>query len=547
MDNLLESNDQIIKDLSDLNKRISRIESHLDISNQEYHDETLPDKNNKKTEEEKKSLEFEIGQFWFAKAGIVVLALGIALVLSLPFDSFPSFIPSLFGFIIAIILFGVSKLWRNSFDLISRYLFGSAFLLLFFSTLRLHYWGNNPFITNLIIEAIPLLIIASFLLFISIKKESSYLFNIGLTLGFISALVSGETYIIFLGILGLTALSSYIKIHYEWGRLFYYTIFLSYLTHLLWFINNPLIIGNKIGLVSEPYVNIFFLMSYLILIAIGNIYRKSEFGDEKQNVISSFINSFGFIILFAFISLTQFKSEITISFTAVSILFLLLAFLYWKKEMAKYSIFFFSMFGYAALSTSIINIFDVPDVFIWLCWQSILVVSTAILFRSKIIILANFLIYLAIAIATMSFSGNSAISCINIGIVALLSARILNSQKDRLDLKTESMRNAYLTIAFLLLPYSTFLLVPIEYVGLTWLAIAILYYVFSVFLNNKKYRWMAIITLAITILYTLLLGILHPDNELKVLSFIIVGGVLIAISIVYTKIKSKDKIENRGD
>jgi Ca2+/Na+ antiporter len=182
-----------------------------------------------------------------------------------------------------------------------------------------------------------------------------------------------------------------------------------------------------------------------------------------------------------------------------------------------------------------------------LCWQSILVVSTAILFRSKIIILANFLIYLAIAIATMSFSGNSAISCINIGIVALLSARILNSQKDRLDLKTESMRNAYLTIAFLLLPYSTFLLVPIEYVGLTWLAIAILYYVFSVFLNNKKYRWMAIITLAITILYTLLLGILHPDNELKVLSFIIVGGVLIAISIVYTKIKSKDKIENRGD
>ena len=32
----------------------------------------------------------------------------------------------------------------------------------------------------------------------------------------------------------------------------------------------------------------------------------------------------------------------------------------------------------------------------------------------------------------------------------------------------------------------------------------------------------------------------HPDNELKVISFIVVGIVLIIISIVYTKIKSKD-------
>ena len=536
-----EKYNEIINKLDTLNKRIDNLESYLNISNPDLSDEITTKKKTQKTEEEQASIEFEIGQFWFAKLGIVVLAIGIAIILTLPFSNLHQFIPSVFGFVVTLILFGSSKILQHSFNLISRYLFGSAFLLLFFSTLRLHYWGNNPIITSNLIEFIILIIIASFLLYFSITKNSIYLFNIGLTLGFIAALISDETYIIFLSIILLTALCSYIKIYYKWGRLFYYTIFLAYLTHFIWFINNPLILGNKIALLNEPYLNLFFLMSYLVIISIGNLYRKREFGDEKQKVVSSFLNSFGFLVLFTFISVTRFESEITISFISVSILFLILAFLYWKKEMAKYSIFFFSMFGYGALSIAIINASEIPLLFIWLCWQSILVVSTAIYFRSKIIIVGNFLIYFTIAIATITLSHNSAFSCITVGLVALLSARILNSQKDKLDLKTEVMRNSYLVMAFLILPYSTYLLVSIEYVGLTWLGITIFYYIFSVILKNKKYRWMAMMTLAITILYTLLLGILHPDNELKVLSFIAVGTVLILISIVYTKIKLKDK------
>jgi len=547
MDSSPENNDKILNELANLNKRITRIESYLDLSEQESVSENLLNPITKQTEEENRSLEFEIGQFWFAKVGILVLAIGIAIILTLPFNSFPPFAPSLLGYVFTMILFGLSHLWKDSFKLISRYLFGSAFLLLFFSTLRLHYWGDPTLVTNNIFEFILLIIISSVLLFISIRRESTYLFNIGLTLGYISSLVSGETYIIFLSILVLTSLSSYVKINQEWGKLFYYSIFLSYLTHLIWFINNPFIIGNKIELVSEPYLNIFFLMIYLAIIAVGNIYRKVEFGDDKQKIMSSFFNSFGFILLFAFITTAKFSSEITVSFIAATLLFLSLAFLFWKKGRDKYSIFFFSILGYIALSIAFMNSFEIPELFIWLCWQSIFVVSTAILFRSKIIIVANFLIYLVIVIGTLTLSSGSAISFLNIGIVSLLGARILNSQKDKLDLKTEAMRNAYLAIAFFLLPYSTFLVVPIEYVGFTWLGIALLYYAFSLLLNNNKYRWMAMLTLAITILYTLILGILHPDNELKIASFIAVGIVLIIISFVYARIKPKDSLKNENE
>ncbi|NOX64563.1 MAG: DUF2339 domain-containing protein [Chlorobi bacterium] len=545
MDQTSDNIRQILDDLSNLNGRISRIESFLNLSRDENVYEEVVVETRKKTEEEKQSLEFEIGQFWFAKAGIVVLALGIALILTLPFRTLPQFMPSLFGYVISIVLFGFSRLWKNSLNLISRYLFASGFLLLFFSTLRLHYWGNPSVIDNNILEFIFLAIISLALLSIAIKRKSTYLYNIGLTLGFIASLVSGEPYIIFISILSLTALTSYVKIKHEWAYLFYYSIVITYLTHFVWFINNPLVIGNKIELVSEPYVNVFFLMSYLITIAVGNIFRDIECRDEKQKVISSFFNSFGFLFSFAIITVTQFRSEITTSFITVSILFLLLSTLCWKKGQDKYSVFFFAILGYGALSIAIINSFEIPELFIWLSWQSILVVTTAIWFRSKIIIIANFFIYAIIAIATMSFSGSHALSCMNAGVVALLSARILNSQKDKLEIKTEAIRNAYLGIAFILLPYSTFLLVPLEYVGLTWLAIALLYYAFSLILKNKKYRWMAMLTLAITILYTIVLGIMHPEDEMKVISFIIVGLVLIIISIVYTKIKSKNTIENK--
>ena len=274
MDRSSETNREILDSLADLNGRISRIESYLDLSSEEYDQENNLEKKSKKTEEEKKSLEFEIGQFWFAKAGIVVLAIGIAIILTLPFDNFPPVIPSLFGFTVSLVLFGFSKLWKNSFNLISRYLYGSGFLLLFFSILRLHYWGDPSFITNNFYEFILLALISLILLFISIRKESTYLFNIGLTLVYGASLVSGETYIIFISVIFFTALSSYIKINYDWGRLFYYSVFLTYFTHFIWFINDPLIIGNKIQFMKEPYLNIFFLMFYLVVIAVGNIFRK---------------------------------------------------------------------------------------------------------------------------------------------------------------------------------------------------------------------------------------------------------------------------------
>jgi hypothetical protein len=195
--------------------------------------------------------------------------------------------------------------------------------------------------------------------------------------------------------------------------------------------------------------------------------------------------------------------------------------------------------GYGALSIAIILQFDKPDFFMWLCWQSLLVVSTAVWFRSKFIIVANFFIFLLIFLVFLVLSGTTSVISFSFGIVALLSARILNWKKDQLELKTEQMRNAYLLTALLIIPYSLYHMVPSGFVAFSWIAVAILYYILSRLLKITKYRYMSLATFMLTVLYVFVVGITSEETIFKILSFLVLGGALVIISIVYTRNRNK--------
>ena len=224
-------------------------------------------------------------------------------------------------------------------------------------------------------------------------------------------------------------------------------------------------------------------------------------------------------------------------------MFLTTAILYWIKQESKYSTFLYSILGYSALSVAIVAQFPKPDLFVWLCWQSLIVVSTAIWFRSKIIIVANFGMYLIIFISYLAVAGTIGIVTLSFGFVALITARILNWQRSRLDLKTEMMRIAYLVAAFFVFPYALYHSVPSGFVALSWTIVAILYYVMSVILKNKKYRWMSLLTFLLTVFYILIIGTTNLEPTYRIISFIVVGIVLLVVSIFYGKVKAKFKLE----
>ncbi|MEJ2507606.1 MAG: hypothetical protein P8Y81_15205, partial [Ignavibacteriaceae bacterium] len=413
--------------------------------------------------------------------------------------------PAIAGFVLSFIMLGLSRFKKETFEHLSGYLVGGGLVVLFIAVMRLHYFGIEKSIGSLPIVIALLLIVTVLTITIGIRRNSFNIAGVGITLGYAIAVLSGSPYFIFT-IIALSALVLvYLKLKYEWNFLLFYGMFLAYLTHLIWFINNPFI-GNTIETLKEPGSNFIFLLLYILIFSLANLLDKK---DKEEDIISSgftILNcSAGFGLLFLESVITS-PVAFSVYHLLASVILLGIAIAFWTKRKSMYSTFFYAMLGYSALSIAIIGQFAKPDFIIWLCWQSLLVVSTAVWFRSKFIILANFVIFLLIFLAYLLVGETVGSISMSFGIVALLSARILNWQKDRLELKTEQMRNAYLLSALLIIPYSLYEMIPSGLVSLSWIGAAVVYYILSLLLHNKKYRWMALATFMLTVIYVFVLG-----------------------------------------
>lgn len=534
---------EIIRYLKKLDKRIANIENHLrfesDLSSEnETNFEAL--KVNMIEEMEKdEALEYRIGQFLFAKIGIVAFVTGIIFFLTLPLEEFPGNIPVFVGFAASATFLLIPRSLKNFLTPFHGYLTGSGIILLYATSLRLHFFTAEQIIENRLLEVILLNIVFVTGLIISLKRKSVPLSLLSIFLGYASAIIGENPYYVFFSIILLASISVYLTVKYKQEGIITFSIILGYLVHLTWFLNNPFL-GNELKLSAEPSINIFFLFLYMIIF--NSVYTASKkFENEGfHKITNALMNAFFFYVLLLAISLYgNYKEYFTLTHLASSILFLVYSALFWHREKSKYITFYYAMFGYISLSASILNEFKIPEAFIWLCWQSLVVITTAIWFRSKFIIVANFFIFLIILLLYLILSAEITPLALSFGIASLVSARILNYQKERLELKTENMRNAYLVTALLFIPYALYEIVPEGYVAMSWVAVAVIYYLLSSLLDNKKYRWMALLTLLITVFYVLLLGLTSSLLIYKIISFLVLGIVLITISVIYSKSKRK--------
>ena len=172
--------EEILRRLKGLEERIGRIEEHLSLPgvNKDVAQEQVSS-----AEEREDALELQIGQNWFAKAGIVGIAVGIAFLLTFPYQDIPPFGPSMAGYVLAGALMALSHIWRKAYDQISRYLLGGGMLLLYFTTLRLSRFSPQPALANELLESILLTAVVLIILAVAFRRVSPYLTALGLFLG----------------------------------------------------------------------------------------------------------------------------------------------------------------------------------------------------------------------------------------------------------------------------------------------------------------------------------------------------------------------------
>jgi hypothetical protein len=486
-------------------------------------------------------LEFEVGQNWFARAGIVVLTLGVGSMLLLPYASFPAIAPSLFGFGAAAGLFGLATIWRRTFELVSSYLRGAGMALLYFATWRLFFPAARHAID---IDSVAghgvLVAVVAVNTAIAIRRKSPWLFGLSLLMGCVTTLAIGNAGFVLGAVVAIAAMAVIGGRVVGWPGMLVAGMPLSYLTYFCWAMGNPFRNGS-IHFVAEPSGAALIVLVCLGLFAAGSLWRPVRAAEDATSNTAALVNCalgyFVFAVHTAAVSGTAFVPAHAAAFVAL----LGIAVLFWRREHSRVATFFYAMTGYVALSMAIVKATSAPNVFVWLSLQSLVVVTTAISFRSRFIIVANFFIYLIIVLGYVVLVERETGISIGFGIVALLSARILNWQKNRLELKTELMRNAYLVSAFAVFPYSLYHLVPARYVGLAWIGLAAIYYSLNLIVQNRKYRWMGHTTLLLTTLYLAIVGTRQFEPVYRIISFLVLGTVLLIVSLAFTRMRRRQR------
>ena len=201
-------NENLLNKIQSLEKRLSHVESLLSL---EYVDGANEPVMASKDEEHDavESTESRIVEYGLAWLGIIVFLFGIVFLMS--------YIESLDYKVLSVVIayFSVSLLilssflLRNSFPILVNVLNICNPLLLYYVTLKLHFFTGQPLIEQKGIAIGLLLIIVGLQLYNALRKNSEFLGIIAITLSISTAIVSDSAYITF-AILTATAIGAYL-------------------------------------------------------------------------------------------------------------------------------------------------------------------------------------------------------------------------------------------------------------------------------------------------------------------------------------------------
>jgi uncharacterized membrane protein len=70
---------------------------------------------------------------------------------------------------------------------------------------------------------------------------------------------------------------------------------------------------------------------------------------------------------------------------------------------------------------------------------------------------------------------------------------------------------------------------------------AVAYYLMNLIVRNPKYRWMGHLTLLLTVLYVIVAALTQLTPAYRIISFLVLGTVLLVVSLVFTQVRARRK------
>ena len=524
--------EHLISKISALEKRITILESLLGVRSApvslDSDSNESPLKN--KINDEEIGLESKIGGFGLALLGNIVLLFGIIFLSQyINNNGFP-ILASIFGYtsigcILALSYYSKKKVPHLSFmfNIISLF-------LLYYFTLRLHFFIETPIITNKLIAVILIFIVILYPLLISIKKKSELYSGITIILALATGLISSSMLII-LSLGPIIAIGTvYLFFKFKWQRILILSHFLVYLNFLIWYIINP-IATNVLFFQYSHY----FLMISAAVFSIISLTPKKELISKNLILSTILINGIIFSIILSLFVSTYFKDNFTEIFLIISAFCMVFSIILKTRSEWKFAPALYAMYGFVAISISVFGIFKLPYTYLLLSFQSLYVLIIALWFRSILIVILN--TFLFIMLLLIYLFNSESIDSINFSFVAvsIITANILNWKRKLLGIETELLRYIYLIISFFMVLLSLFKLISDQYITLSWVIVGILYFIYSILFKDVKYRWMAILTMLATAFYLFIVDLSRISLAYRVIAFLFLAIISIVLSLYYSK------------
>ena len=535
-----EELEKIRKSLQSLELRLSRLESVLDITDNEplpgsveQYKTLEPSLNTGTLEEDEKGLESQIGRFGLAWLGNIVLLFGIIFLTQYMMNMGYQFLSVLFGYLIAAVIFFLANYIKKTNVHLAFIFRMNAQVLLYYITVRLHFFSISPIIAGKTISLILLLLIVGLQIYFSIQDRSQTYAALAVIFAIATATLSDATHFMLPIVIVTGATTVYFYYRFKWEPLLMITIFLAYLSFLLWLFGNPLM-GHPMQMISEHSYGVVYLLGLGACFSIMSLFRKREADTDEFLISVIIVNGILFTILLLFIVLRFYSSDYVVLFTLITVCCLIYSTILHSKSDWNFASAFYALYGFMAMSIAFYGLFGLPRVYLLLSVQSLLVVSMALWFRNRLIIVMNSLLFLTILIVYLLSSKhvNGANFCFVF--IALISARIINWKRSRLQIKTDMIRNLYMLEGFFMMLFALLHAVPKQFVTFSWTMAALLYFIISLLLKNIKYRYMALGSMICSAFYLFIVDLARIGLIYRVFALLFLAAISIGISIYYT-------------
>jgi hypothetical protein len=532
--------DKIRGQLNSIELRLRRLESALTYSSpksqistehqiRQAEEHTVKDH----LTDDDQGLESRIGRFGLAWMGNIVLLFGITFLSQYLMNLGHQILGVVIGYASSALIYYISDYLKKSNNHLSFMFKMNAQIVLFYVTLRLHFFSAEPLIGNMTLSILLLLLIVAFQVYLSVRNKSQAFATLAVLFLLSTAVMSDSIVFIMPFVIIAAAGATFYLLHFYWKSLFVVTIILAYICFLLLIIGDP-VMGHPVKLITEKYLSVVCLFSLGAIYSVALFFRDKDGSDDDYLIGVTVINGILFTFLLLVVVMGFFSTAYVLLFAGITIGCLGYSIILHSRSTWNFASAFYALYGFMAMSIALYGMVGLPKVYLLLAVQSLIVVSMALWFKNRLIVIMNSLLFMTI-MATYLFSANP-VNGVNFSfaLVALISARAINWQSSRLKIQTDIIRNLYMIEGFIMVLYALIHAVPKHFITLSWTMAALLYFLISILLKNVKYRYMALGTVICAAFYLFVVDLARIELVFRILALLFLAAISIGISIYYS-------------